>query len=145
MSRIPVQTGEMTAVLPHLVEEVLGVEMRPVDVAGIQRRRLLLGLPFLVQPVVELQHAVHLTLPAGAGVLRHGNRAVGITVHSVESTAERRHGQTTINKDDGRLTGSPTLAVSEYANFWLQRDRYLRCVAERFFFWKKRRFSKKNI
>lgn len=121
----------MTAVIPHLVEEVLGVEMRPVDVAGIQRRRLLLGLSFLVQPVVQLQHTVHPTLPAGAGVLRHRPRAVGITVHSVKRTSERRTNETTINKDDGRLTGR-TLAVSEYANFWLQSDCYPRCIAECF-------------
>lgn len=98
----------MTAVVPNLVQEVLGVEMRPVDVAGIQGIRLVLGLSFLVQPVVELQHAVHPTPPAGAGVLPH--RAVRLTVHTVP--AEKYTNKMTINKDDGRPAGRRKLTTT---------------------------------
>lgn len=99
---VTVASGNVTAEIPNLVEEVLGVEMRPVDVAGIQRRRLLVGLSFLVQPVVELQHAVHPTPSVGPGALRHVRRTVRITVHSEKRPAEKRVNETTINKDDGR-------------------------------------------
>lgn len=99
---VTVKSGNMRAEISDLVEEVLGVEMRPVDVAGIQRRRLLVGLSFLVQPVVELQHAVHPTPSVGARVLRHVRRTVRITVHSEKRPAEKRVNETTVNKDDGR-------------------------------------------
>lgn len=76
---VTVDVGHKTAPVPHLVEKVFGVEMRPVDVAGIQRLRLLVGFSFLVQPVVELEHTVHLTPPA---VLRHRHRASLLAVHT---------------------------------------------------------------
>lgn len=97
----------MTAVVPNLVEEVLGVEMRPVDVAGIQGLRLLIGLSFLVQPVVELQHAVHPTPPPGAGVLR-----LRLTVHTVQQPpAEKYTNEMTIN-NDGRVAGRRKLTTT---------------------------------
>ena len=85
---------------------MLGVEMRPVDVAGIQGLRLLLGFSFLVQAVVELQHAVHPPPPAGVAVPRHRHRAAGLIVHSAQRPAEKRTDETAINKDDERPTGS---------------------------------------
>lgn len=90
----------MTAVAPHLVEEDLGVEVRPVDVAGVQGLRQLLGLSFLIQPVVELQHAVHPALPAA--VLRRRHRAVRLGVHTELRPADKRTNETTINTDDER-------------------------------------------
>lgn len=99
---VTVKSGKMTAEILNLVEEVLRIEMRPVDVAGIQRRRLLVGLSFLVHPVVELQHAVHPPPSVGPGALGHVRRTVRITVHSEKRPAEKRVNETTINKDDGR-------------------------------------------
>lgn len=96
----------------NLVEKVLGVEMRPVDVAGIQRLRLLVGFSFLVQAVVQLQHAVHPSPPAGAGVLRYIHRATCLTVHSEQQPAEKSTNEMTINKDDGRPAASGKLTSS---------------------------------
>lgn len=59
--------------------------MRPVDVTRIQGPRLLVGLSFLVQPVVELQHAVHPTSPAG--IICHRSRTTSVCIHNVQNCA----------------------------------------------------------
>lgn len=103
---VTVNVGHKTAAVPHLVEKVFGIEMRPVDVEGIQRLRLLVGFSFLVQTVVELKHTVHLTPPAVAGVLRHRHRASLLAVHTARRPLRKGTMEMTINKDDGRPAGS---------------------------------------
>lgn len=78
--------AKLTAAASDLVQEVLWVEMRPVDVAGVHRHRLFVGLSFLVQPIVELQHSVHPSPPVGPGSIWPLRRTVRIRVHGLKAT-----------------------------------------------------------
>lgn len=81
-----VEAAKRTAAVSNLVQEVLWIEMRPVDVTGIQGHRLFVGLSFLVQPIVELQHSVHPSPPVGPGSIRPLRRTVRFRVHSLKAT-----------------------------------------------------------
>lgn len=88
--------GVVTATVPHLVEVVVRVKMRPINVAGIQGLLLLCGLSFLVHPIVELQHAVH---PAPSrGVVRHRHRAVRFIVHTEQWPAGKCSNKMSLNE-----------------------------------------------
>lgn len=82
--------------------------MRPVDVTRIQGPRLLVGLSFLVQPVVELQHAVHPASPAG--IIRHltGSRTASLCIHNVQNPAWKRTSEMAIIDNGGCLPAGRT-------------------------------------
>jgi len=64
----------------YLVEVDVGVEVGPVDVAGVQGLGLVRGFALLVHPVVELQHAVDPVIPR-----RPGLRGLHLSVHDIYS------------------------------------------------------------
>lgn len=71
--------------------------MRPVDVTRIQGPRLLVGLSLLVQPVVELKHAVHPTSPAGI----IGHHATRLGIHPLQNPARKWASEMATMDDDG--------------------------------------------